>query len=324
MRHRKTENTMSLLGGALLGAAAMYLLDPEAGRRRREDLAASTGDALGRAGEAIGPAWESVSEHARDLTGRLAGGAAALGATASDRAADARDSSADYLSGWGDTISSFGRRFAKGAQGYGRSATSGVRDARDTAWDSARHYASRAQGALPWHKEEESHAGAYTAAGITAAALGAGAIYLFDRTNGRARRKVALDQATRIVNDCGRAFRHSGRYFNDVMNRSRGLAHEARSRFAGAPDDVSPETVMQRVRSQMGHAVANAGAISVMVNNDGNVTLTGRVLGSELDALLKTVQRVPGVNEIINRLDVQDTAEAVAGGDAGMSAGQRL
>lgn len=313
MRHRKTENTMSLLGGALLGAAAMYLLDPEAGRRRRENLAESTGDALGRAGEAIGPVWDSVSEHARDLSGRLAGGAA-----------DARDSSADYLSGWGDTISSFGRRVGKGAQGVGRSATSSAREARDTAWDSARHYASRAQGAMPWHQEEESHAVAYSAAGITAAALGAGAIYMFDRTKGRARRKLALDQATRIVNDCGRAFRHSGRYFNDVMNRSRGLAHEARSRMAGGPDDVSPETVMQRVRSQMGHAVSNAGAISVMVNNDGNVTLTGRVLGSELDALLKTVQGVSGVNEIINRLDVQDTAEAVAGGDAGMTAGQRL
>jgi osmotically-inducible protein OsmY len=81
---------------------------------------------------------------------------------------------------------------------------------------------------------------------------------------------------------------------------------------------------MQRIRSQMGHVVSNAGAISVMVNNDGNVTLTGRVLGSELDALLTTIQRVPGVGEIINRLDVQDTAEAVSGGDAGTTAGRRL
>ena len=38
MRHRKTENTFALLGGAVLGAAAMYLLDPEAGRRRRANL----------------------------------------------------------------------------------------------------------------------------------------------------------------------------------------------------------------------------------------------------------------------------------------------
>src|SRR3954470_9177394 len=118
MRHRKTENTMALLGGALLGAAAMYLLDPEAGRRRREQLAESTGDALGRAGEAIGPTWDRISEGARDLTGRLSEQAAAFGSSAadrasafgsaaSDRAADARDGGSDMLSGWGEALGSF-------------------------------------------------------------------------------------------------------------------------------------------------------------------------------------------------------------------------
>ena len=33
---------------------------------------------------------------------------------------------------------------------------------------------------------------------------------------------------------------------------------------------------MQRIRSQMGHVVSNAGAVSVMVNSNGEVTLTGR------------------------------------------------
>ena len=342
MRHRKTENSMALLGGALLGAAAMYLLDPETGRRRREHLRETTGDALGRAGEALGPAWDTVSEHARDVSGRLSAGAAALGAGAADtagrlgssaahgagrfgsaaaeRAAEARDSGADLLGGWGDAISSFGHRFTKGARAYGRSA----RDTGDSAWESARDYASRARGMLPWHEERASHAGAYTAAGVTAAALGAGAIYFLDAANGRRRRKLALDQVNRLVNDTGRCMRQTGRYVSDVVNRSRGFAHEARSRYAAAPGDVSPETLMQRIRSAMGHVVTNAGAISVMVNNDGNVTLSGRVLASELDSLLTTVNRVPGVREIINRLDVQDTPEAVAGGDAGTAAGQRL
>ena len=335
MRNSKTENTMALLGGALLGAAAMYLLDPEAGRRRRESLREATGDALGRAGEAIGPAWDSLSEHARDVGSRLAAGAAAVGSSAADRAssfgsaaaeraADARDSGSDWLSGWGDAISNFGHRFTRRARGYGRSAAESARDTRDSAWESARDYAARARGYLPWRDERESHVGAYTTAGITAAALGAGAIYFLDRDNGPRRRKLAADQATRIVNECGRCMRQTGRYVNDIMNRSRGLAHETRSRFTRTPGDVSPETLMQRIRSQMGHVVTNAGAISVMVNNDGNVTLTGRVLGSEVDALLSTVNKVPGVNEIINRLDVQDTPEAVSGGNAGTTAGQRL
>src|SRR4051812_23981262 len=130
MRHRKTENTMALLGGALLGAAAMYLLDPEAGRRRREQLAETTGDAFRNAGDAIGPAWEHLSEQARDFGGRLTEHAASLGSgigsaasgftsaagrfgsdaaeKIGDRAADARDSSSHFLGGWGDALGSFG------------------------------------------------------------------------------------------------------------------------------------------------------------------------------------------------------------------------
>lgn len=318
-----TENTMKLLGGALLGAAAMYLLDPEAGRRRRQNLASTTGEALGRAGEYIGPAWERLSEGARDIGGRISEGAAAFGSAASDRATDARDSGSDMLSGWGDALGSFGRRFTRRARGYGEDAAESARDYRDSAWDSARSYARRARGMLPGG-EEESHVGAYTAAGLSAAALGAAAIYLFDRTNGKTRRKMVLDQVNRVVNDTGRCMRRTGQYVQDVMNRSRGLAHETRSRFTSDAGPVTPETLMQRVRSQMGHAVGNAGAISVMVDNARNVTLTGRVLAGELDGLLTTIHRVPGVNEIINRLDVQETAEAVTGGDAGTTAGQRL
>jgi gas vesicle protein len=336
MPYCKTENTMALLGGAVLGAAAMYLLDPESGRRRREHLAEATGDALGRAGGAIGPAWDRISEGARDIGSRLSEGAVSIGSAASDRfndwrsaaaerASDVRDGGGDMLSGWGNALGSIGRRFSRRARGYGEDAADSARHYRDRAWGSARDYARRAasgaRGMLPWG-QEESHAGAYTAAGLTAAALGAGAIYFFDRTNGRRRRQLALDQVNRIVNDTGRCMRRTGQYVQDVMNRSRGVVHEARSRFGG--QDVSPETLMQRIRSQMGHVVSNAGAVSVMVNGNGDVTLTGRVLGSELETLLSTIQRVAGVGRIINRLDVQDTPEAVAGGDAGTTAGQRL
>ena len=45
----KTDNTLSLLAGAALGAVAMYLLDPEAGERRRREVAERTGDAAHRA-----------------------------------------------------------------------------------------------------------------------------------------------------------------------------------------------------------------------------------------------------------------------------------
>src|SRR5688500_4249702 len=113
MRHRKTENTMALLGGALLGAAAMYLLDPEAGRRRRQTLRETTGDALGRAGEAIGPTLETLTERAREAASRLTESAAALGSAAAERAGDARDSGSSMLGSLGESLSGFGRRFTR-------------------------------------------------------------------------------------------------------------------------------------------------------------------------------------------------------------------
>src|SRR5881397_2788358 len=92
MRHRKSENTLALLGGAVLGAAAMYLLDPEAGRRRRQNLAETAGDTLRSTGEAIGPAFETLSERAHDIAGRLSDRARDIGSSLGDRAGDARDS----------------------------------------------------------------------------------------------------------------------------------------------------------------------------------------------------------------------------------------
>jgi hypothetical protein len=320
MRHRKTENTLSVLGGALLGAAAMYLLDPEQGRRRREYLGEVTGEAMRATGDAVGPAWETIAERVRDASGRLAEGAGAFGAAAASRASgaaeSARDSGSsaysgarDTLSDWTDALGSLGRRFTKRASGWGHSAREYSSDA-----------AGRARSYLPWHEEEESHATAYTVAGLSAAALGAGLIYFLDPNNGRRRRALAGQQINRIVNDCGRAFNQSGRYMQDLMNRSRGVAHEARSRFGGAArEPVAPDTLVNRVRSEMGHVVTQASGIDVVADAQGTVTLTGRVLGSEVDRLLTTVNRVPGVNQIVNRLDVCDTTEGLSQNQPGVA-----
>jgi hypothetical protein len=205
------------------------------------------------------------------------------------------------LSDWTDTLGSLGRRWSKRARGLGSDVSERARDA-----------SGRARSYLPWHEEQESHATAYAVAGISAAALGAGLIYFLDPQSGRRRRAAAGQQLNRVVNDCGRAFNQTGRYVKDLMNRGRGVAHEARSRFGGgAREPVDPETLMNRVRSGMGHVVSNAGAIDVLADADGCVTLTGRVMAGELDQLLTTVNRLPGVNQIINRLDVCDTVEGV-------------
>jgi len=326
MRHRKTENTFALLGGAVLGAAAMYLLDPEAGRRRRATITESAGDALRATGEAVGPAWESLSDRARDIGTRLSEGAQSMGSSLSDRAASARDSARDAGSGAYDS--------ARGAFGSARdTASDWMESLGDWGRGFSRRTGKRARGFSedvserarrlnPWH-EEESHATAYTVAGISAAALGAAAIYLLDPQNGRRRRAMAVDQMTGIVNQTGRAFRQSGRYVQDLMNRGRGAAYETSSRIGvGGRERVSAEQLLQRVRAEMGHVVSHAGAIQVMADGDGVVTLSGRVLASEVDPLLTTVNKVSGVSQVINRLDVQDTVEGVTESSSTMS--QRL
>src|SRR5690349_1098495 len=126
MRYRKSENTLALLGGAALGAMAMYLLDPEAGRRRRENLREAASDTLRTTGAAIAPTLESLGESARDYAGRFSDSAAAWGSSLSDRASDAGSATSsmagsayggarDWLTGVGESIGEWTHRFGRRA-----------------------------------------------------------------------------------------------------------------------------------------------------------------------------------------------------------------
>lgn len=314
----KKDNTLSLLGGAALGAVAMYLLDPEAGARRRRDIADTTRDAAHRAGETIapaighvsdaahrareriGPAWDRVSDTARGVGASLAGSAGALGHGIADRYQDALDSSSgsadrlgEHVSQWGETIADKFRQVRRSA---GRAAA----------------------GPARWLRPEAStsHAGAYAATGMGTLLLGAGLMYLLDPTRGRARRARIIDGCTSMTNRTGKTFRQYGKR---LRNRASGCAHDARGWLEGE-DAVSAERLLQRVRSEIGHVVSHAGAIQVMTDNSGRVTLHGKVLASEADALLSTVNGVGGVSEIVNLLSVKDTEQQMH--DQETSAGQ--
>ena len=81
MNHGRSTDTFILLGGALLGAAAMYVLDPEAGARRRQRVAAAAENACDQARNVVGETWRHVAGRAGDST-------AGLAAQARDIAAD--------------------------------------------------------------------------------------------------------------------------------------------------------------------------------------------------------------------------------------------
>jgi len=284
----KKDNTLSLLGGAVLGAVAMYLMDPEAGERRRRQVAEASGEAARATGDTLGPIWERVSDAAKTAGLGIASGAAALGHGAAERYEDVRDSRA--VRHFGENASHLGYSIAEKFKRGGLQARKAAASAAPAGW---------------FREEEESHAGAYAATGIGTLLLGAGLMYLLDPQRGAGRRKLAVDRATSVVNRTGRTFRQVGR---DVRNRATGYAHQARG-MVETEDAVSAEQLLHRVRSEMGHVVSHASAIQVMTDNHGRVTLHGKVLASEADALASTVKGVTGVTEVINLLSVKDNEQ---------------
>jgi hypothetical protein len=130
--------------------------------------------------------------------------------------------------------------------------------------------------------------------------LGALLMYVFDPERGARRRALARDKALRAYNRTGDLL---GKRARDLRNRSKGLAAKARPRVdeAAVPDDVLTE----RVRARIGHAVGHPGSIEVS-SRDGIVSLAGPVLAKEVDGLLDTARKTPGVEDVENRLDVRE------------------
>ncbi len=170
------------------------------------------------------------------------------------------------------------------------------------------------------HREEEpSHAGRYAAAGAAGVGtllFGAGLMYLLDPVRGRTRRARILDKATSIVRRTGNTACNLGK---DFRNRTKGYAHDARGMVMPA-EPVSAETLLARVRSELGHVVSHADAIQVMTDNNGGVTLHGKVLASEADAMLCTVKGVAGVNEVVNLMSVKETEQQMSDSPTGSPA----
>jgi hypothetical protein len=71
---------------------------------------------------------------------------------------------------------------------------------------------------------------------------------------------------------------------------------------------VGDDVLVRRVRIRMGHAVSHPRAIEVSASN-GNVTLSGPVLQSELGHLLSCVSKTRGVKGVENQLDARERAE---------------
>jgi len=142
---------------------------------------------------------------------------------------------------------------------------------------------------------------------LTAAAAGAGLMYLLDPDGGRRRRARVRDRVMRAAHRTGDAVDTTSR---DVTNRARGVVAELRGRLAGGP--VSDDVLRERVRARVGAVVGHAPLIETLVA-DGVVTLRGPVLVDDIDRLVRRVRSVRGVREVSDQLEVHDEPGHVPG-----------
>ena len=135
--------------------------------------------------------------------------------------------------------------------------------------------------------------------------LGAGLMYLLDPDRGVKRRAMLRDKCVHKMRQVGDAASSVGGACRDLGNRSYGLLAEAKHWFRR--EEVDDETLVARVRSQLGHVISRPSLIEVSAN-EGNVSLSGSIPAEELNDLLICVSRVRGVKEIESRLKVENSS----------------
>lgn len=140
---------------------------------------------------------------------------------------------------------------------------------------------------------------------LTGVGLGIGLGYLLDPERGRRRRAMLRNSAVRTIHTAREAADTTAR---DVKHRLTGTAAEVRARFA--PDEADDSTIVERVRAKLGRIVSHPHAINVAASN-GVVTLSGPILQAEVPRLLKTVEHIRGVREVINQLEEYKQADNV-------------
>jgi uncharacterized membrane protein len=132
---------------------------------------------------------------------------------------------------------------------------------------------------------------------ISTLGLGALLMYVLDPQTGRRRRAQARDKIIRYGRKTAEAVDITVR---DLKNRTLGLAAETRNLVSKKP--VSDDALTQHVRASLAPLVSHPSSIEVAAEN-GNITLSGPILESEVDRLLSHVSSIRGVTAVENRLE---------------------
>jgi hypothetical protein len=144
---------------------------------------------------------------------------------------------------------------------------------------------------------------------LLGALAGAALMFILDPARGVRRRALARDQLVHAGHELDHLRLAATARARDLRNRARGVLAEARRMRAGGVDDVILEA---RVRSRLGHHLANPGGVQVSAH-DGCVTLAGEALAHETQRLLAAVGEIAGVRDVVDRLTARADAGSVPG-----------
>jgi gas vesicle protein len=243
---------MGVVTGAALGAAAMYLLDPDKGPDRRHHLADVAHDTL-----------ETTTDTLRDTWGVLGKGAGRVGSSIGEHFGQAASSAAAARPSRRQ-MSRRGHRFMKNLRRGGSSSASSLSDTAGDWLDSAKSYLPRRPSHL-WRRPQlarpsDVSATTATLSGVAALAIGVGAMWLFDPRQGRGRRAWIGQKATRALNETGDFMRATGRH---LRNKAKGYyyetasaAREGVSSLTGGPRSSGEESSAQNTLPRSTEEVA--------------------------------------------------------------------
>jgi len=335
MRSSKTEDAICLLGGALVGAAAMYLLDPDLGAKRRQRVAQAAGDSWDCASDSLAEGMDRLRSGASNIGSRLSSmsdDASDYASSSSrgimDRARDVASGIGDRASGLKNKISDYASDYMDRGSDWAKSARKAISRAYGNAQDLADDYSDSASSWSKWGSkllgrakdagyrsasragkqlrnaadlDDGFGAGSVIGTAVGCCLCGAAAMYLLDPQRGRSRRAKLVDQTSSFVRRTGRSMRASG---IDLANRMRGMMHEGRKQVDSAMQSSSE--LAQRIRGEISRCCSNPSDINFMADREGAVTLTGPIDKVEADWLLAAITRIPGVCQIINGMKTKE------------------
>jgi len=143
---------------------------------------------------------------------------------------------------------------------------------------------------------------------ISAAALGAVAMYMSDPDRGRRRRALATDKMRSLMTKTSGAIDVASR---DLGNRAQGLRAQATRVFSRRRETTdNDELMVARVRKEIGRVVSHPRAIKVSAQH-GCVTLHGPILAHEKEQVLGCVKAVAGVSEVEDKLEIHESAAGI-------------